>query len=85
MKVGVGIADLMTGMYAAVGILAALRHRDATGHGQHIDVSLLGTQIAWLANAATNYLLSGQEPQRLGNGHPNIVPYQVFRHQPMHR
>jgi crotonobetainyl-CoA:carnitine CoA-transferase CaiB-like acyl-CoA transferase len=78
MKVGVGIADLMTGMYAAVGILAALRHRDATGHGQHIDVSLLDTQIAWLANAATNYLLSGQEPQRLGNGHPNIVPYQVF-------
>jgi crotonobetainyl-CoA:carnitine CoA-transferase CaiB-like acyl-CoA transferase len=78
MKVGVGIADLMTGMYAVVGILAALRHRDATGRGQHIDVSLLDTQIAWLANAATNYLLSGQEPQRLGNGHPNIVPYQVF-------
>jgi crotonobetainyl-CoA:carnitine CoA-transferase CaiB-like acyl-CoA transferase len=78
MKVGVGIADLMTGMYAAVGILAALRHRDATGEGQHIDAGLLDTQIAWLANLATNYLLSGREPQRLGNGHPNVVPYQVF-------
>jgi crotonobetainyl-CoA:carnitine CoA-transferase CaiB-like acyl-CoA transferase len=78
MKVGVGIADLMTGMYAVVGILAALRHRDATGLGQHIDISLLDTQVAWLANAATNYLLSGEEPKRLGNGHPNIVPYQVF-------
>ena len=78
MKVGVGIADLMTGMYAAVGILAALRHRDATGEGQHIDMALLDTQVAWLANLATNYLLSGREPQRLGNGHPNVVPYQVF-------
>lgn len=78
MKVGVGIADLMTGMYAAVGILAALRHRDATGHGQHIDIALMDTQVAWLANAATNFLLSGTTPERLGNGHPNIVPYQVF-------
>ncbi len=78
MKVGVGIADVMTGMYAAVGILAALRHRDATGQGQHIDISLLDSQIAWLVNAGTNYLTSGKLPRRLANGHPNIVPYQVF-------
>lgn len=78
MKVGVGIADVMTGMYAAVGILAALRHRDATGQGQQIDISLLDTQIAWLVNAGTNYLAERKVPTRLGNGHPNIVPYQVF-------
>lgn len=77
-KVGVGIADVMTGMYAAVGILAALRHRDATGQGQQIDLSLLDAQIAWLVNAGTNFLMSRQNPTRLGNGHPNIVPYQVF-------
>jgi len=78
MKVGVGIADVMTGMFATVGILAALRHRDATGVGQHIDISLLDAQIAWLVNAGTNYLMSRKKPSRLGNGHPNIVPYQVF-------
>lgn len=78
MKVGVGIADVMTGMYAAVGILSALRHRDRTGEGQHIDISLLDTQIAWLVNAGTNFLADRQLPDRLGNGHPNIVPYQVF-------
>lgn len=78
MKVGVGIADVMTGMYAAVGILSALRHRDRTGQGQHIDISLLDTQIAWLVNAGTNFLTDRQVPERLGNGHPNIVPYQVF-------
>jgi crotonobetainyl-CoA:carnitine CoA-transferase CaiB-like acyl-CoA transferase len=77
-KVAVGITDLMTGMYAAVGILAALRHRDNTGEGQQIDVSLLDTQVAWLANAGTHYLTSGEAPARLGNGHPNIVPYEVF-------
>lgn len=77
-KVGVGIADVMTGMYATVGILAALKHRDNTGCGQHIDVSLLDTQISWLINAGTSYLNSRQKPERLGNGHPNIVPYQVF-------
>lgn len=77
-KVGVGIADVMTGMYATVGILAALRHREATGQGQHIDISLLDTQISWLVNAGTNYLMDRQVPPRLGNGHPNIVPYQVF-------
>lgn len=78
MKVGVGIADVMAGMYAAVGILAALRHRQATGLGQQIDISLLDTQVAWLVNAGTNYLAEGQLAPRLGNGHPNIVPYQVF-------
>ncbi len=78
MKVGVGIADVMTGMYAATGILAALHHRHSTGRGQHIDISLLDTQVAWLVNAGTNFLASGQPPERLGNGHPNIVPYQVF-------
>jgi len=78
MKVGVGIADVMTGMYATVGILAALQHRQRTGQGQHIDISLLDTQISWLVNAGTNYLTDRQLPTRLGNGHPNIVPYQVF-------
>lgn len=78
MKVGVAVADVMAGMYATVGILAALRHRDQTGQGQHIDIGLLDTQIAWLANAGTNFLESGRTPQRFGNGHPNIVPYQVF-------
>ncbi|WP_226780521.1 CaiB/BaiF CoA transferase family protein [Oceaniglobus trochenteri] len=78
MKVGVGIADVMCGMYACVGILAALRHRDATGEGQHIDIALVDSQIAWLINEGVNYLTSGQLPQRRGNAHPNIVPYQVF-------
>jgi crotonobetainyl-CoA:carnitine CoA-transferase CaiB-like acyl-CoA transferase len=78
MKVGVGIADVMCGMYATVAILAALRHRDATGLGQHIDLALLDTQVAWLINEGTNYLLSGQVPLRRGNEHPNIVPYKVF-------
>ncbi len=77
-KVGVGIADIMCGMYASNAILAALRHRDATGEGQHIDIALVDTQIAWLANEGVNYLASGQAPKRRGNQHPNIVPYQVF-------
>ncbi len=77
-KVGVGIADLMTGMYAAVAILAALRHRDATGHGQFIDMALLDSQVAWLSYVGQNYLTSGQVPRRFGNQHPNIMPYQVF-------
>ena len=77
-KVGVGIADIMCGMYASTSILAALRHRDATGEGQHIDIALADTQIAWLANEGVNYLASGQAPKRRGNQHPNIVPYQVF-------
>ena len=78
MKVGVGIADVMTGMYASTAILAALRHRDRTGEGQHIDLALVDTQVAWLINEGTNYLHSGQNPKRRGNQHPNIVPYQVF-------
>jgi formyl-CoA transferase len=78
MKVGVGIADVMCGMYATVGILAALRHRDHTGEGQHIDLALVDSQIAWLINEGTNYLASGKVPERRGNEHPNIVPYQVF-------
>jgi formyl-CoA transferase len=78
MKVGVGIADVMCGMYATIGILAALRHRDATGEGQHIDLSLVDSQMAWLINEGTNYLVSDQVPQRRGNGHPNIVPYEAF-------
>jgi len=78
MKVGVGIADVMCGMYAATAVLAALRHRDQTGEGQQIDVALVDSQIAWLINEGTNYLQSGELPKRRGNGHPNIVPYQVF-------
>ncbi len=78
MKVGVGIADVMCGMYAAVGILAALRHRDLTGEGQQIDIALVDAQIAWLINEGVNYLTSGDVPQRRGNGHPNIVPYDVY-------
>ena len=78
MKVGVGIADVMTGMYAAAGILAALHHRDKTGEGQHIDLALVDTQIAWLINEGVNTLTTGTPPVRRGNGHPNIVPYQVF-------
>ena len=77
-KVGVGIADVMCGMYATIGILAALRHRDATGEGQYIDLSLVDAQMAWLVNEGTNFLTSGQEPQRRGNAHPNIVPYDAF-------
>ncbi len=78
MKVGVGIADVMCGMYATVGILAALRHRDQTGEGQQIDLALVDSQVAWLINEGVNYLTSGNVPQRRGNGHPNIVPYDVY-------
>ncbi|MCB2097960.1 MAG: CoA transferase [Parvularculaceae bacterium] len=79
MKVGVAVADLFSGMYAATGILAALRHAERTGEGQHVDVALLDCQVAMLANQATNFLVSGKAPGRLGNAHPNIAPYQVFR------
>ncbi len=78
MKVGVGIADVMCGMYAATAVLAALHHRTLTGEGQHIDLALVDSQIAWLVNEGTNYLQSEKVPERRGNGHPNIVPYQVF-------
>ena len=79
MKVGVGIADVMCGMYAAVSILAAIRHRERGGIGQYIDLALLDSQAAWLINSGSNYLTSGQDQHRLGNAHPNIVPYQVFQ------
>jgi len=78
MKVGVAVADIFTGLYAAIAILGALAHRDRTGAGQYIDLALLDTQVAVLANQAMNYLVTGVAPQRLGNAHPNIVPYQVF-------
>ncbi|MCG8545238.1 MAG: CoA transferase [Alphaproteobacteria bacterium] len=78
MKVGVSIADLMSGMYAAVAILAAVRHQAETGEGQHCDISMLDAHVAWLANQGMNYLATGENPERLGNQHPNIVPYQVM-------
>ena len=78
MKVGVGIADVMCGMYATVGLLAALRHRDRTGQGQRIDLSLVDAQIAWTINEGVNYLTSGALPERRGNAHPNIMPYGVY-------
>jgi formyl-CoA transferase len=77
-KVGVPIADLTTGLYAAISILAALRHRDATGEGQRIDLALLDATLAVMSNQAANWLNGGNPPRRLGNQHPNIVPYQVF-------
>ena len=78
MKVGVGVADVVCGLYATTAILAALRHRDFLEEGQYIDISLADTQVSWLVNAGTNYLMSKKEQPRLGNAHPNIVPYQVF-------
>ena len=78
MRAGVAIADLFTGMYACVAILAALHRREMTGEGAHIDMALFDTQLAMLANQASNALISGQEPPRQGNTHPNIVPYQPF-------
>ena len=78
MKVAVGISDIMCGMYAATAVLAALRHRDCTGEGQHIDIALVDSQVAWLVNEGVNYLQSGDLPKRRGNQHANIVPYQVF-------
>ena len=81
-KVGVAVADLFTGMYATVGILSALRHAERTGQGQHLDMALLDTQVAMLANLGANYLVSGKVPGRAGNAHQNIVPYQVFEVAP---
>jgi crotonobetainyl-CoA:carnitine CoA-transferase CaiB-like acyl-CoA transferase len=77
-KIGVAYADIVTGLYASVAILAALRGRETTGAGCHIDMALLDTQVAMLANQAMNYLVSGETPHRLGNAHPNIAPYQAF-------
>ncbi|HEX2257975.1 MAG TPA: CaiB/BaiF CoA-transferase family protein, partial [Afifellaceae bacterium] len=77
-KVGVAYADIFTGLYAAIAVQAALRRRDATAEGAYIDMALLDTQVGVLANQAMNFLASGVSPRRLGNAHPNIVPYQVF-------
>lgn len=77
-KIGVAFADVFTGVYAVVGILAALRRRETTGRGGHVDMALMDTQVSVLANQAMNYLASGKAPRRMGNAHPNIVPYQVF-------
>lgn len=77
-KAGVAIADIFTGVYATVGILAALRRREQTGQGGYVDMALLDVQASILSNQAMNYLVSGQSPRRLGNAHPNIVPYQVL-------
>jgi crotonobetainyl-CoA:carnitine CoA-transferase CaiB-like acyl-CoA transferase len=78
LKVGVAISDISTGIYSVVGILAALAHRDKTGEGQMIDMALLDTQVAWLANQNMNYLVGGAVPGPRGNSHPNLVPYQPF-------
>jgi crotonobetainyl-CoA:carnitine CoA-transferase CaiB-like acyl-CoA transferase len=78
-KVGVALSDIMTGLYAVIGILAALAHRDRTGEGQQVDMALFDVTLAALANQAANYLVGGRAPDRLGNAHPNIVPYEAFR------
>lgn len=78
-RVGIPIADIMTGMYATVAICAALAHREKSGAGQHLDLALLDTQVGVLANQGMNYLATGEPPGRIGNAHPNIVPYQPFR------
>jgi formyl-CoA transferase len=79
MKVGVAIVDITAGLFACSAILAALHYREKTGDGQHIDMALLDAQVAWLANQASNYLVSGKVPRRMGNAHPNIVPYETFK------
>lgn len=78
MKAGVALTDILTGLYATIGVLAALTHRDKTGEGQHVETALLDVQVACLANQAMNYLTTGTAPARMGNAHPNIVPYEDF-------
>ena len=77
-KAGVAVTDILTGLYATIGVLAALAHRERSGVGQHIDLGLLDVQVACLANQAMNFLVSGTAPRRSGNAHPNLVPYQDF-------
>jgi crotonobetainyl-CoA:carnitine CoA-transferase CaiB-like acyl-CoA transferase len=77
-KVPIAVNDVMTGLNAAIAILAALRHRDRTSKGQHIDLALLDVQVGWLFNQGANYLVGGVVPKRLGTAHPNTVPYQAF-------
>ena len=78
-RAGLAVADLTTGMYSVIGIMAALRHRDATGRGQRLDMALLDTQVGWLANQAQNYFVGGNVPTRTGSWHPNLAPYQPFK------
>ena len=78
LKVGVAIADITTGMFATIGTLAALRDAELTARGHHVQVSLFDSQLAWLANRGSDWLVAGEEPQRLGNAHPAIVPYEAF-------
>ena len=78
MKVGVAITDITAGMFCAIGVLAALRQRELTGQGRHVEVSLFDSQLAWLANRGSEVLIAGEEPVRLGNAHPAIVPYEAF-------
>ncbi len=78
MRVGVAIVDVLSGLYIAIAILAAIRERDRTGHGQRVELSLVGVELASLVNVVHNYLIAGQVPRRLGNAHPSIVPYDVF-------
>ena len=78
MKVGVAITDITAGMFCAIGVLAALRQRELTGRGRHVEVSLFDSQLAWLANRGSEVLIAGEEPARLGNAHPTIVPYEAF-------
>jgi crotonobetainyl-CoA:carnitine CoA-transferase CaiB-like acyl-CoA transferase len=84
MKIGVALADILTGLYSANAIQAALLHQQKTGEGQYIDMALLDVQVATLANQAMNYLATGNNPGRLGNAHPNIVPYQAFQTESGH-
>ena len=77
-KVGIPVADLFAGLYGCIGVLAAVNHRHATGEGQQVDIGMLDTHVAWLANQGMNYLATGENPPRLGNQHPNISPYQEF-------
>ena len=77
-KVGVPVADLFAGLYGCIGVLSALRHKERTGEGQQVDIGMLDTHVAWLANQGMNYIATRENPPRLGNQHPNIVPYQVF-------
>ncbi|MGL6043353.1 MAG: CaiB/BaiF CoA transferase family protein, partial [Sandaracinobacteroides sp.] len=78
LRAGVAVSDLTTGMMAVTAILAALRHKDRTGEGQHVDMALFDTTVGWLANQASGWLMGGAEPARMGNQHPSIVPYQDF-------
>ena len=78
-KIGVGVSDIITGLYSTIGILSALRFKELTGKGQHLDISLMDSQVSWLSYVAQNYLISGEIPQRIGNDHPSIVPYQTVK------